>query len=202
MAEPGHELGMHDRCEFADSVALSGEARFAELYDRNHCAIRDYCRRRIAGHLVDDAVAETFLTAWRRLDDVPPGEDARLWLYRVAYRVVGHHWRSRTRRARLERRLGSVAARPQADADQALIAADEHRLVLAAAANLNPTDAEVLRLRMWDGLTIGDIASLLDLGPNAVRQRLHRAKRNLAREYRLLDTRPSSTPDAPKGGAR
>jgi RNA polymerase sigma-70 factor (ECF subfamily) len=30
-----------------------------------------------------DVVAETFLVAWRRLDSVPGGDEARLWLYAV-----------------------------------------------------------------------------------------------------------------------
>ena len=50
-------------------------------------------------------------------------------------------------------------------------------------------------------LAIGDIAAVLEIAPNAVKQRLHRARRNLAREYRRLDARPT-TPDAPKGGAK
>jgi RNA polymerase sigma-70 factor (ECF subfamily) len=31
-----------------------------------------------------DVIAETFLTAWRRLDEIPAGDQARLWLYGVA----------------------------------------------------------------------------------------------------------------------
>jgi hypothetical protein len=35
-----------------------------------------------------DILAETFLTAWRRLDELPSGEEAGLWLYGVARRGV------------------------------------------------------------------------------------------------------------------
>jgi RNA polymerase sigma-70 factor, ECF subfamily len=35
-------------------------------------------------------VAETFTIAWRRADDMPPGDEARLWLYGVARRVANH----------------------------------------------------------------------------------------------------------------
>jgi RNA polymerase sigma-70 factor (ECF subfamily) len=173
---------------------------FADLYNRHFQAVRDYCRRRVSGDVLDDVVAETFLTAWRRLDDVPSGDTARLWLYRVAYRVIGHTWRSSARRRKLDERLRLVAPSPASPADESVIANAEHRRVLDAAAHLNPTDAEVLRLAAWEQLAIGDIAAVLEVAPNAVKQRLHRARRNLAREYRRLETR-STTPDAPKGGA-
>ena len=178
------------------------DARFAELYRRYYRSIRQFCRRRVANDLVDDAVAETFLTAWRRLEDVPAGDEALIWLYGVAYRVIGHQWRSTARRRRLEDRLRSVVRRPASAADESVIDGDEYRLVLDAAARLGDTDAEVLRLVAWEQLSVADTAAVLEIAPNAVKQRLHRARRNLAREYRRLESRQTSTPAAPEGGAR
>jgi RNA polymerase sigma-70 factor, ECF subfamily len=171
----------------------SDDAVFARLYDRHYLAIRKFCLRRVARDLVDDAVAETFLTAWRRLEVVPPGDEARLWLYRVAYRVIGHQWRSTARRQRLEDRLRSVAGCPAPPPDDSLIDGDECRLVLDAVASLGATDAEVLRLVAWEQLSVVEITAVLGIGPNAVKQRLHRARRNLGREYRRLESRPTST---------
>ena len=178
------------------------EALFAQLYNRHYRPIHDFCRRRVTSDLVDDAVSETFLTAWRRLDDVPTGDEALVWLYRVAYRGVGHQWRSTARRQRLEDRLRSVVHRPASAADDSIVDGHEHHLVLAAAARLNNTDVEVLRLVAWEQLSFADIAALLEIEPNAVRQRLQRAKQNLAREYCRLETHQTSTPGAPTGGGR
>jgi DNA-directed RNA polymerase specialized sigma24 family protein len=33
--------------------------------------VREYCSRRVSADAVDDAVADTFLTVWRRIDYVP-----------------------------------------------------------------------------------------------------------------------------------
>ena len=192
---------MSDSRGVESAAGSAAELRFARLYDLHQRPIRDYCRRRLDAHRVDDAVAEVFLTVWRKLDDVPDDDTARLWLYRVAYRVVGHQWRGVTRRRRLDQRLRSVTGSALPGLDEAVIERDEHRLVLRAAASLGHTDGEVLRLSVWEQLSIADIASLLDIEPNAVKQRLHRARRNLAREFRRLDTRSHSTPDALKGGA-
>jgi len=44
--------------------------RFTHLYEENLEAVRRYVWRRDPA-IADDVVSETFLVAWRRLDDVP-----------------------------------------------------------------------------------------------------------------------------------
>jgi RNA polymerase sigma factor (sigma-70 family) len=175
------------------------EARFVALYRGHYREVRDYCRRRVQENVLDDVVAETFLTAWRRLDDIPEGVRARFWLYCVAYRVIGHQWRSESRRRRLAERVRSTArgAGPDGETTDGTAGND---LVLDAVARLNATDAEVLRLAIWEQLSVGDIATVLDIAPNAVKQRLHRARHNLGREYRRLASR--TAPVAQTGGTR
>ncbi len=81
-------------------------ARFERLYAEHGRAVLAYAvRRSIDAQDGADVVAETFLVAWRRLDDVPPGEAARLWLYGVARRVLANRQRSERRRERLAERL-------------------------------------------------------------------------------------------------
>jgi RNA polymerase sigma factor (sigma-70 family) len=176
------------------------ESRFARLYGDCHQPIRDYCNRRVSGDAVDDAVAETFLTAWRRIGEVPAGDEALVWLYGVAFRVVGHHWRATVRRGRLQDRLRAVAFRPVAATDESSVNGDDHRLVLAALDRLGKTDAEMLRLVVWEQLSVASAATVLGIAPDAARQRLHRARRNLAREYDRLQFRSASTPVGPTGG--
>jgi RNA polymerase sigma factor (sigma-70 family) len=179
------------------------ETIFATLYHANFRAVTEFCRRRVAKDVVDDVVADTFLTAWRRIGDVPPGEQGRLWLYGVAYRVIGHHWRGAARRRRLEDRMHVIDGGEADRVDDAVVAADQRRMVLEAAARLGDKDAEVLRLAAWEQLSSADIGAVLGIAPNAVKQRLHRAKQHLGREYRKLEAgSPMSTPIAPKGGAR
>ena len=47
------------------------EERFTELYRAHVDAVRAYAWRR--ARVADDVVAETFLIAWRRIDQVPDG---------------------------------------------------------------------------------------------------------------------------------
>ena len=56
--------------------------------DRHYDAIHSYFVRRTDPASTQDLTAEVFLVAWRRIDDVPRGEETLLWLYGVAANVA------------------------------------------------------------------------------------------------------------------
>jgi RNA polymerase sigma-70 factor (ECF subfamily) len=178
------------------------DVRFAQLYERHYGSIRNFFARRVAHESIDDGVADTFLTVWRCLDEVPSGDGALLWIYGVAHRVVSHQRRSLARRGRLHERLRAVDTPRAHAADEALGDDVEARRILAALARLNQTDADVLRLVTWEELPVTSAAAVLGIEPDAARQRLLRARRNLAREYDRLQSRPTFAPVAQTGGAR
>jgi RNA polymerase sigma-70 factor (ECF subfamily) len=162
-------------------IAATGERerRFEAVYAANHTPILGYVLRRTSNP--DDAadvLAETFLTAWRRVEDVPSGPDARLWLYGVARRVLANHHRGERRRSALSERLRAdldITWRyPEYPDDTARIADAFRRL---------PADKrEILALNVWEGLDYGQIATVLGCSRNAVRIRLHRARKDFAAE--------------------
>lgn len=194
---------MGNRPGVASTAGPSTDAdRFRVLYDGHVRPVTAYCARRVAPDGVDDAVAETFLVAWRRIGDVPDGDAGLLWLYAVAHRVVGHEYRSTARRRRLTSRLGSLRTSASATPEDDVIGGDKVRRVLDAASRLNASDVEILRLVAWERLSSSDIAAVLDLSPNAVHQRLHRARANLTRQFDKLDSRSNSSAAVLKGGAQ
>ena len=129
----------------------------------------------------EDVVAETFLTAWRRLDEIPCGSGARPWLYGVARNALANQHRGERRRGRLRDRLN---AEPRPSARQRAGANDELASVAAAFARLREDDRELLALVAWEELDPGEIATVLGCSRNAARIRLHRARRRLANELR------------------
>jgi RNA polymerase sigma-70 factor (ECF subfamily) len=175
--------------------------RFEAIYERHVRAVTAYCSRRLPDDHVADAVADTFLVAWRRIVDVPDGDAERLWLYRVAHRTVGHTWRSARRRRRLVNRVAARRPASSAGPEEAALDGEDVRRVLAAADRLKPIDAEVLRLSVWERLDPGEIASVLEITPNAVHQRLYRAKQRLIREYDAIGNRTFSEASG-SGGTR
>ncbi|MGN6695959.1 MAG: RNA polymerase sigma factor [Aquihabitans sp.] len=65
-----------------------------------------FASARINTDEVDDVVAQTFLTAWRRRADAPVDRDLyRAWLLRITRNEILNHRRSRRRRGALEERM-------------------------------------------------------------------------------------------------
>ena len=177
------------------------DARFVEIYESFYGYVYAFCRRRVGAERVDDAVAETFLVAWRRIGDVPDGDGALRWLYAVAYRVVGHQWRRSTRHQKLSKRLAAIAATEVTPPDDFVVVSDESARVLEAASRLRRSDRELLIMAFWDELSHADIATILKIEHSAVKQRVYDAKKRLTREFNRLQGRRVHTPAAEKGGA-
>jgi RNA polymerase sigma factor (sigma-70 family) len=149
--------------------------RFGALFETYSPDIVAYCGWR-AGSASDaqDAAAEVFLTAWRRLDELPDGDAARVWLYATARRVIANQRRSNRRRVALLERL----ARETAPAPEAAPAPNpERELVHEALRRLGPRDREVLLLAEWEGLSPAQIAVVVGCLTVTARGRLHRARR-------------------------
>ncbi len=66
------------------------EQRFDQLYRETSDDVLGYLLRRVADGEEDaaDALAETYAAAWRKLDTLPEGDRARLWLFGAARNEV------------------------------------------------------------------------------------------------------------------
>jgi RNA polymerase sigma-70 factor, ECF subfamily len=167
-----------------DGVTVPGSdpaARFSTLFATHSRPLLAYALRRVErSEDAADVVAETMLVAWRRLDDVPGGDQTRPWLFGVARRVLSNHHRSMRRGARLGERLRESLA------DAAIIdhaeAVGTRATVFAALHRLGDEDREILCLTAWEGLGPVEIAAALSIPPETVRTRLHRARGRLRRE--------------------
>ncbi|CNG64906.1 RNA polymerase sigma factor SigL [Mycobacterium tuberculosis] len=176
-------------------------ARFEELYEAQLGHVTGYVRRR-TGDADDaaDVIAETFLVAWRRLDSVPPGDEARFYLYGVARRTLANLHRGQRRQRDLTAKIGRNLA---ADLAAAPVPDPEYTEIGAAFRALPEGDRELLGLASWEGLDKGQIATVLGVTRNAVRIRLHRARRRFARELERsgaghLTARPPGAPATTK----
>ncbi|HUA47587.1 MAG TPA: sigma-70 family RNA polymerase sigma factor [Solirubrobacteraceae bacterium] len=163
--------------------------RFERLFRRHHGAVVAYVRRRAPAEAVDDVVGETFLVAWRRLDDVPVQELP--WLLAVARNVLATQRRGAGRRRALALRLGSVTGFGAAESEASFSVDGVDSRLLAALAMLSEKDREALTLTAWDGLDPHEAAVVLGESSGSFRVRLHRARKRLRR---LLDEHPPLAP--------
>ena len=133
-------------------------------------------------------MAETFLVAWRRLEDVPV--DSLPWLYGVARRVLANRRRSADRRAALEQRLAGADSR-DSGRDPGERAGDAE-LLRTALRRLSEPSREALMLVAWHGLSGARAARAAGCSRAAFAVRLHRARARLAAELEALDPNPVS----------
>jgi RNA polymerase sigma factor (sigma-70 family) len=173
-------------------VLMSGidkrRAQFEGLFRRNIRPVRAYAVRRDPQR-AEDVVAETFATAWRRLEQVPGHELP--WLLAVARRVLANQRRSEKRQTRLAQRLAQerpAAAEPEDD--------PRASLALAALRTLSERDREVLLLIERDCLGRDAAATVLGCTRAEVRLRLHRARRRYQAAYLAAGELPPSVSDA------
>lgn len=162
--------------------------RFRLLYESNYALILGYALRRTSTpEDAADVVAETFLTTWRRLGDVPAGDEARLWLYGVARRVLANQRRAERRRERLGGRL-RLESPPLFEAPAGVEADADLAEVRVAFRRLRDQDQEVLGLVAWEGLDAWALSLVLGCSRAAARLRLHRARRRFAHELSRTGT--------------
>jgi len=143
--------------------------RFTGLYRSHVNAVRAYAWRR-GPQAADDVVAETFLVAWRRLDEVPVA-DPLPWLIAVARNVRLNLRRGDRRRSALAERLA-----PAAEPDPPPTTGGH---LAAALAELPEQDREMLLLDAWEGLDNAAIAQVLGCSRANVAVRKSRARRRL-----------------------
>ncbi len=176
-------------------------ATFAYLYQSFYRHVYAYCGRRVGADSVDDLVADVFLTVWRRIADAPSGEGALGWLYRISYLVASNHWRGTSRRRRLDEKLESIGIQPEPLVQDQVVVREQVREVIAAAQRLRERDVEILRLSLWEHLSMDEIGAVLEISLNTAKQRLHRARNSLVREFER-PRQKAVTPVAQEGGVQ
>jgi RNA polymerase sigma-70 factor (ECF subfamily) len=164
-------------------------ALFEQLFRETRGPLLGYLTRRAVAEDAADLLAEVYLVAWRRRDDLPTGEERRLWLFGVARRLLAEHHRIAGRRAQAENEVGG--GRPgDAGAD------DRDAAVRAALESLTDLDRELVALTLWEGLGPAEAARVVGITPGTARVRLHRARARLARHPRLRALLADDDPEA------
>lgn len=172
----------------AEAGGKSADAeRFTAVYGQCLPAIRSYLFRRVEAEVVDDLTSDVFAVAWKKRNAVTPGEELP-WLYRIARYTVANHRRKQKKAFDLLAHFTVPDTSPPADT---FVHYDPE--LAAAWAGLRPSWREALVLVVIEGISVNDAAGILEVTPNTVSLRLHRAKKYLASQLSSDDDKKSDT---------
>jgi RNA polymerase sigma-70 factor (ECF subfamily) len=154
-----------------DASAAGFEALFARYEPRVARFLAQVVRDREAA---GDLLQETFLTAYRERAALAAHPNPEAWLLRTArHRALAHLRRQRRRQAVLER----LGRRPRPAVDEPAALSDLQDLLERT---LSPEDRLLVVVRYVHDLDASLLGEIFELSPEAVRQRLSRARRRLA----------------------
>jgi RNA polymerase sigma factor (sigma-70 family) len=161
------------------------EARFRALHEQTYADLVRFVERRIPPSEAEDVVSTVFLTAWRRLDEIP--DDARPWLFGVARNTMAHQSRGWSRRRALDVRMAAQDERIVPDGS---VGATTRIDLVRAWRTLSAADREALALVAFDGLSTEQAARVLGCRATAFSTRLSRARRRLQQAFEPTRTSP------------
>jgi len=170
----------HDCQGHGDDSPLAFDAIFV----RYHRSIYAYLLGMVGQpEQAQDLTQDTFLKAYMALPR-PPDPALPAWLYRIATNTALDALRRCRRVTWLSFAPGDEDRWPAPAPDLPTRCA-EREAVGVALARLSSRDRACLLLRARDGLTIAEIAHVLDLSPGAVKVALYRAKERFRTLYGL-----------------
>jgi RNA polymerase sigma factor (sigma-70 family) len=150
-----------------------------------------------------DVAQDVFLSAWRDLGKLRNPASFLPWLRQMTRNRAHHVLRDRVRSRRVisdaeAGDLMAAAADPLPGAGEILLADEEKRLLTEALEALSDESREVVTLYYREGRSVRQVADLLGLREEAVKQRLTRARSRLRREMldRLGETLQRTAPGA------
>ena len=150
--------------------------RLESVYVANAADLLSYLGRRVPVPAdAADLLSETFIVALRRGDRMPgEPEQARMWLFGVARRVLANAARGAVRRSDLTVKLRAhLATLPTEHVDP------ETLDIRAALDAIPDAQSELVRLVLWDGFTLPEAATLHGISESTARGRYQRARTQL-----------------------
>jgi RNA polymerase sigma-70 factor, ECF subfamily len=157
----------------------AGDERAAtHLVERHAPSVARYVASLGSRDGADELVQDTFVRAFGSLASFRGDSSLRTWLFTIARRLVLDRRRA-ARRRRDADDLQDDDAVTEYDALDGLIAGEAHARMRAAIERLTPTQREVFRLRVNDGMSYKEIADVVGTTEGAARVHYHHALRQV-----------------------
>jgi RNA polymerase sigma-70 factor (ECF subfamily) len=127
---------------------------------------------------IEEVVQDTFVRAFGALDGFRADSSLRTWLFTIARRLVLDRRRS-ARRRRGEVEVDETHVVTEGNPLESLVAQEMEARLGHAVERLTPTQREVFRLRVGEGLSYKEIAEVVGTTEGAARVHYHNAMRTV-----------------------
>jgi RNA polymerase sigma-70 factor (ECF subfamily) len=154
-------------------MSSSSRERFSELYRDYGRLVRNFLFRLGARASLDDLTQETFLRAWKNLDDLREPSAAKAWLLRIAL----HRFYDQGRKKALP--LSHFEESAISETSSSAARADARIDVERALAELPLEQRSVCLLFYVEELSISEIAKIVDIPEGTVKTRLMKAREKM-----------------------
>jgi RNA polymerase sigma factor (sigma-70 family) len=152
---------------------------FEQLVREHNGRIRRIARRFAANGAVDDLVQDILTRLWRSYSGFRGDSKVESWIYRVSLNAAMTHV-SQTVRARAL--LAAMSAQSAAATEGMSGGASPAQILSDFLNRLGDVDAAILMMYM-DGLTAGEMSSVLGITENAINVRINRMKQKFSDAY-------------------
>lgn len=183
---------MSDETQLLERIRSGAVDDFSEIVRRHQARVFAVLSRyERDAHRLEDLAQETFVKAWRALEQFDGRAPFEHWISRIAVRTALDHLRKR-KRAQNEMgfdELGDDALDwLHSDGDDKEPSANAAREILGAALReLSPADQTVITLQEIEGRSTKEIAALMGISGVAVRVRALRARAKLKNALEKLE---------------
>jgi RNA polymerase sigma-70 factor (ECF subfamily) len=196
----GHSMDTHDPSDAGAAWMLALQSGDLDAFDRivgeyQHLVHQLVYRFTGQREMVEDLSQEVFLRVFSARDRYRPDAKFRTWLFTISYNLCVNYTKSR--KLRLTRSLEAPLGGPHGGADDnetlrtvspdrngtapmaRLITDEQTRRLREALASLPPQQRAAITLYQYRGLSLREIASIMDTTEKAVKSLLARARENL-----------------------
>lgn len=169
--------GVVEESDLVARARAGDPVAFERLYEQYHAPILNYLHRMVGDRtLAEDLAQDAFEKAYRGLPATRPDLAFKAWLYRIATNTAISHGR----RKRIIQWIPFSPYNDPASDEEVEGTVGRRYDVQKTLAKLPPHYAAVLLLRHYQGLSLAETASSLDITEAACKLRLFRARKAFA----------------------
>ena len=176
------------------AVQADDPLAFEQLMQRNQTRVAAFLRRFVGDQAVEDLTQEVFMRVFRHRATYRHEARFSTWLYRVAHNVAFNALRSKNRRpealfSAVQKRFASgttamgfedvILGETGATPTKQIAKVELRQVVRDAVEKLPPRQREATILSRFNGMSYSEIASVMNMTPQAVKSLLCRARLNL-----------------------